>query len=221
MLLDLQKLNYISCSCCYVVKLLLTSHLLTSLFVTFLLLSSFFPTSMHVYNTHLLPKVETCFARSGPHDDFLHTNIPSPTQLIHCMCFLRAVYPFVSGCFHISLESIQDLDSMYEKNLEKMSVSTKTPQGVRGLDQQQICWMKSPHTEWRSRCPVHDGINFRPDAPVFSLSASKEASHSGTSSRCHIALQKDTFWWLQMDGYDEKKHDTNQNIKSFRKAGID
>lgn len=151
---------------------------------------------------HLVPKVETCFAVSGPNDDFLYMNIPSPIKLIPHVCFLSAVYPLVSGCFYISLESIQGLDSLDENKLEKMSVSTETPWGARGLAQREICWRKSPHIEWRLWYPVRDCVHFGSAEPVFSLPASKEASHTGTFPCCHVALQNYTFWWLQMDGYD-------------------
>lgn len=142
-----------SCFSCYVLKLLLTSPGITLLQITFPSLSMFSPHLMHVYNAYLLPKVETCFAVSGPFVDFLHMNIPSPVQLI-CYLSLRM---FPKCCLSICLrmlvhrwESIQGLDSGSKKP-EKMPVSTENPQGPEA-------WLKRRSIGGRA-CTLNGGSN--------------------------------------------------------------
>lgn len=62
-------------------------------------------------------------------------NVPTPIQLMPCISFLGAAYPFVCTCLYISSESIQGLDSLDKKNNNKENVSNEAPQGARGLAQ--------------------------------------------------------------------------------------
>lgn len=134
----------------------------------------------------------------GPFDNFLHMNIHSPVQII-CYPSLH-MFPkcYLSICLHMLIhcwKSIQGLDS-----------GSKKPDKMSAL--KLLKFQRPGSRDLLEGKPLNGGCNalfmmaFRSAEPVFSLPASKEALLSRTSLCCHTSTQKQTFWWLQMDGCD-------------------